>query len=228
MIPSPDDFTAGPADARTHRLIPSRFPPVAAFEDVARPEDLDALFELEGWTNDRIAGPRLRQIDPSERVWGRPNASVVMAAFLHGSPTGLRFSGPELGAWYASDDVTTCVLEVATALRREIALSALTRKVETYRDYTAALGGEYADVRGHAPFHDPSPGSYPVPQAFGRAVRDLGPGGALCGIRYESVRRPGHDNWVCFRPPAVGDVVQAGHLEIDVPPEGKIAVRRLG
>ena len=36
------------------RLIPSRYPVAGLLDRVADPADLDALFELEGWTNDRI------------------------------------------------------------------------------------------------------------------------------------------------------------------------------
>lgn len=226
--PDPAAFPVAGAPPVTTRLIPSRFPPVPAFEDAASPDDLDALFELEGWTNDRLSAPRLAQLSRDEWVFGRPNASVVMAAFLHGSPAGLRFSGPELGAWYASTAPATAVLEIANGLRAEIARSALPRITQTCRRYAARLAGGYADVFGAAPeFHDPDPARYPVPQAFGRRVRDEGPELGLSGIRYESVRRPGHANWVCFRPPDVQDVIQAEHLEIDVPETGKVVVRRL-
>ena len=214
------------APGGTTRLIPSRFPPVQAFEDVSTADDMDAVFELEGWTNDRIAAPRLSRLDRADWVYGRPNASVVMAAFLHGSPTGMRFSGPELGAWYASTELMTSVLEVANGMRKEIALSAIRRLTATYRQYLADLGGRYVDITGqHPEFHDPDDASYPVPQAFGRRVRDEGEG--LAGLRYDSVRRPGHDNWVCFRPTEVREVTQAGHFEIDVPATGKVAVRTL-
>lgn len=226
--PDPAGFPATPAPAETSRLIPSRFPPVAAFEGAASAEDLDAVFELEGWTNDRLSAPRLAQLAREEWVYGRPNASVVMAAFLHGSPSGLRFSGPELGAWYASTDATTAVLEVANGLRAEIARSALPRITQVFRRYAARLAGDYADIRGRAPdCHDPDPARYAAGQALGRRVRDEGPALGLSGIRYDSVRRPGHDNWVCFRPRDVRDVTQAEHLEIDVPAAGKVVVRRL-
>ena len=86
------------APDRTHRLIPSRFPPINTFETVSRPEDLERVLELEGWTNDRLVASRLKRLLASEWVYGRTNASVVMAAFLHGSPQGTRFAGPELGA----------------------------------------------------------------------------------------------------------------------------------
>ncbi|MHA6346433.1 hypothetical protein [Roseivivax sp. CAU 1761] len=56
------DLSAEPrcrAPAETIRLFPSRFPPINAFEDVASAEDLEAVMELEGWTNNCLAGPRL-------------------------------------------------------------------------------------------------------------------------------------------------------------------------
>ncbi|HEV3395499.1 MAG TPA: hypothetical protein VG100_05105, partial [Xanthobacteraceae bacterium] len=39
----------------THRLIPSRYPPVGIFDAIAAPEDLEVVLELEGWTNDRVS-----------------------------------------------------------------------------------------------------------------------------------------------------------------------------
>ena len=75
---------------------------MSAFEAVGKAEDLAAVMELEGWTNDRLVAHRLRRLDPAEWVFGRSNASVVMAAFLHGGVEGSRFASPDLGAWYAA------------------------------------------------------------------------------------------------------------------------------
>jgi hypothetical protein len=44
--------------------------------------------ELEGWTNDRLVPERLARLNKSEWVYGIPNASVVMASFLHGGAHG--------------------------------------------------------------------------------------------------------------------------------------------
>ena len=209
----------------TSRLIPSRFPPVGTFDSVTSADDLHAVMELEGWTNDRLVMPRLKRLAKHDWVFGRPNASVVMAAFLHGSPNGLRFSGPELGAWYASTEIETAILEVANGLRKEIALSALTEMRQTYRRYLTDLGGPYVDIVGtHPECHDPNVATYPVAQTFGATVRDAPD---LAGIRYESVRRSGHDNWVCFRPLLVGNVRQADHVRLEVQMTGKVVVRRL-
>ncbi len=219
------DYDVAHPPAGTTRLIPSRFPPVPAFDAVTTPHDLDAVMALEGWTNDRLVSPRVARLPRTEWVYGRPNASVVMAAFLHGSPAGLRFSDAVLGAWYASTDLNTALLEVANGLRKEIMLSALTQKSENYRQYKARLSGAYVDIFGvHPEFHDTDDTTYPAPQAFGQRVRDEA---TRVGIRYESVRHPGHENWVCFRPSRVLDVVQADHFKIEVPRTGRVVVRRL-
>jgi len=223
MIMSDYDVVSAPAG--TTRLIPSRFPPIPAFDAVTAADDLAAVMGLEGWTNDRLVSPRLARLPRAEWVYGRPNASVIMAAFLHGSPGGLRFSDSSLGAWYGSTRLNTALLEVANGLRKEIALSALTGKSETYRQYISDLAGDYVDIFGaHPDYHDPDDASYPVAQTFGRRVRV---DSTHAGIRYESVRHPGHENWVCFRPSLVLNVTQAGHYRIEVPRSGRVVVRQL-
>ncbi len=107
-----DDLPEAEAFRPAFRLIPSRFPPIGAFDTVATPADLAAVMELEGWTNDRLVLHRLRRLPEAEWVFGRANASVIMAAYLHASPVGGRFNGPELGAWYASAALKTAVAEV--------------------------------------------------------------------------------------------------------------------
>lgn len=224
---SPDEVQRLPTCAapdRTHRLIPSRFPPVQTFDNVASPQDLEAVLELEGWTNDRLVQTRLKRLPRADWVYGRPNASIVMAAFLHGSPTGLRFTGPHLGAWYAASGFTTALLEVVNGLRREIAQSALTEKAEEYREYTARLAGDFVDLRGGYPqYRDPDPASYTASQHFGESVR----AGPRAGLAYDSVRDPAGTNWVSFRPRLILDILQARHCRATVRPSGKVIVEML-
>src|SRR5881409_975057 len=72
---------------RTCRLIATRYPSAGLFDRVARPADLDAVLELEAWTNDRISNELglLQMIPRDEWVFG-PMGSVVMAAFCHPRP----------------------------------------------------------------------------------------------------------------------------------------------
>ncbi|WP_309642995.1 RES family NAD+ phosphorylase, partial [Phenylobacterium sp.] len=130
------------------RLIPSRFPPIGLFDTVATAADLAAVMELAGWTNDRLVAERLARLPAAEWVFGRPNASVVMAAFLHVAPGGMRFNGPDLGAWYAAAGLTTAVVEVGHHLRREARATGAARLSRQVRTYSARLTGDYLDIRG--------------------------------------------------------------------------------
>ena len=80
--------------------------------------------------------------------YGTANASIVMAAFLHVAPGGMQFNGPELGAWYAADDIRTAAAEVGHHLRRETVARSVTTMTRTYRAYAATLLGDYLDIRG--------------------------------------------------------------------------------
>jgi len=111
-----DAYAAAPQPS--YRLIPSKFPPVGLFDTVATAADLEAVMELAGWTNDRLVAERIDRLPRDEWVYGVPNASVVMAAFLHVAPGGMRFNGPDLGAWYAAGDIRTAAAEVGHHLRR--------------------------------------------------------------------------------------------------------------
>ena len=55
------------------RLIASRYPTAGLFDRVASSADVDAIIELEGWTNDRITGELgiLSAVPRDEWVVGR-------------------------------------------------------------------------------------------------------------------------------------------------------------
>lgn len=229
MTVDPDDYPRAHCTTRTHRLIPSRFPPIAAFEDVANPEDLDAVMALEGWTNDRLVAHRLARLPEAERIYGVPNASVILAAFLHADAVkGGRFSSVDLGAWYSAETIETAFAEVVTGLRAEIAASALTQKTEEYREYRATLLEPHVDIRraNSAPreprLYDPH--SYSVSQPFGETVRTRG----LAGIAYDSVRDSNGTNWATLRPSCVFDVDQVRHFRATVRATGRVIVETLG
>lgn len=218
--------TFSPAPHPTHRLIPSRFPPIGLFDTVATPADLAAVMELAGWTNDRLVAERIARLPEREWVYGKPNSSIVMASFLHVASGGLRFNGPELGAWYASAEIATAAAEVGHHLRREAVARHVTGLARTYRAYSARLMGDYLDLRGSQGERPEiyAPNSYAASQALGESVRASG--GA--GILYDSVRRRGGINVVAHRPRNILDVAQTDHLEIRVSAAARrIELRRL-
>ena len=211
---------------RTLRLIPSRFPPIGLFDTVATAADLEAVMELSGWTNDRLVADRLARLPRDEWILGRPNASVIMASFLHVAPGGMRFNGPDLGAWYAATSLTTAVAEVGHHLRREAVATGVVSMARQYRAYSARLAGDYLDIRGQqatrADVYDPV--SYGAGQALGETIRAAGGAGVL----YDSLRYRGGVNVAAHRPRNVTDVVQAEHFEIVVAAgTSRIEARRL-
>jgi hypothetical protein len=210
----------------SHRLIPSQFPPIGLFDTVATASDLEAVMDLAGWTNDRLLVERIRRLPEHEWVFGRANASIVMAAFLHVAPAGMRFNGPELGAWYAAAEIKTAIAEVGHHLRREAVARKAPAMQRIYRAYSASLNGAYVDIRGLQTERPElyKPDSYVASQAFGEAVRASG--GA--GIVYDSVRLSGGVNVAAYRPTNVLDVAQTDHFEIFVlAAERRMAVHKL-
>jgi RES domain len=219
-----DAFAPSPLPA--HRLIPSQFPPLGLFDTVATAADLAAVMELVGWTNDRLVADRIVRLPQTEWVYGVPNASIVMAAFLHVAPGGMRFNGPELGAWYAADDIRTAAAEVGHHLRRETVARDVTTMTRTYRAYAATLSGDYLDIRGQQTRRPDVYASdrYDASQKFGEEVRASGGAGLL----YDSLRRRTSVNVVAHRPRNITDVVQTDHFEIAVQATSRmIDVRKL-
>jgi len=202
----------GPAPQPAHRLIPSQFPPIGLFDTVATAADLSAVMELVGWTNDRLVADRIDRLPQGEWVYGVPNASIVMAAFLHVAPGGMRFNGPELGAWYAADDIRTAAAEVGHHLRRETVARNVAAMSRTYRAYAATLLGDYLDIRGQQVTRSDVYASerYDASQKLGEEVRASG--GA--GLIYNSRRRQTGVNVVAHRPRNIIDIVQTDHFEI--------------
>jgi hypothetical protein len=207
-------------------LIPSHFPPIGLFDTVATTADLAAVMDLVGWTNDRLVVDRISRLPQTEWVYGIPNASIVMAAFLHVAPGGMRFNGPELGAWYAADDIRTAAAEVGHHLRRETVACNATAMTRTYRAYAATLLGDYLDIRGQQTTHADVYASdrYDASQKLGEEVRASGGAGLL----YDSLRRRTGSNVVAHRPRIIVDIVQTDHFEITVlATSRRIDVRKL-
>jgi RES domain len=170
-----------PSPQPAHRLIPSQFPPLGLFDTVATAADLAAVMELVGWTNDRLVADRIARLPQTEWVYGVPNASIVMAAFLHVAPGGMRFNGADLGAWYAAHDIRTAAAEVGHHLRRETVARNIAAMTRTYRAYAATLLGDYLDIRGQQTKRPDVYASdrYDASQKFGEEVRTSGGAGLL-------------------------------------------------
>jgi hypothetical protein len=194
------------------RIVPSRFPPIQLFERVADPRDLEAVFEVESMTNDRIRDEvgNLGLVTPKDRVSGE-GSSPIMAAFTHLNPEGSRFSdGKTFGAFYAGHDLGTAVTE--TKYHRERFMRATHQgKVELdMRAYVTDLDGNLHDIRGMrdamADIYDPD--DYSAGQHLARTLRTEN----SWGIVYESVRHASGQCVAILRPKALSNCRQERHL----------------
>jgi hypothetical protein len=198
---------------RACRLIPTRYPSVGPFDRVASADDLEAIIELEAWTNDRLSNELglLHTIPREEWVTGRPMASVIMAAFCHPRPGGGRFSDDRRGSWYAARTVDTALAESVYHRSAEIAEVGHFETRMQLRLYHADFSAAFHDVRagGRAFAGVSDPHSYERSQALARRLLD----GGSNGVVYRSVRDEDGECLACFRPALVLNVRVAAHYE---------------
>ncbi len=190
-----------------YRIIPTRFPPVNFFERYTPPELMDAAFEIESMTNERLRQQvgDLQQVNVEDRISG-PGASIVMAAFTHiGNPS--RFTNGDFGIYYAACELETAIHE--TVFHRERFLGATQQapcEVEM-RVHKGTVLKPMIDVcsAGYTQLLNPDPNQYTASQQFGKTIRATG----AWGILYPSVRNHGGKCIAVFRPPAVSMPVQS-------------------
>jgi hypothetical protein len=195
-----------PDGGQLHRLVASHFPPIALFETVSDPADLEIAYAIEAMTNDRLKDDvgDLLLVPAQDRIAG-PGATPVMAAFTHIGQSS-RFTAGGYGVYYGSPDVDTAVAE--TVYHREQFLGA-THEPDTeltMRQYINEVALPLHDVRQCDELHDPS--SYAVSQSFAKVLRDKG----SHGLVYRSVRHEGGECVAAFRPTALTPVIQGKHF----------------
>ncbi len=213
MLPHASDISQDD----THRLIPSRH--IAKDRSVLTrltddTDDLNALFELEGATNDRLLGEAglLPGITVRELLFGLSYSHIVNAAYTHASPFGSRFNGSDRGAWYAAFLRETSEREVAYHKMKELQeIKWQEKEVFTYVDFLADFRGKFHDIRKDPNFKDCSdPNSYRASQQLARDLLEIG----SAGIVYPSVRHQGGTCIVCFRPALVNNVRKGAEVSI--------------
>lgn len=227
-----------------HRLVPSRHLRRGDSVLVAIADDdphLQAIFELDAATNDRVLAERqsLPGIGLEELVSAVPHAAVVNAAFCHANPLGGRFSGPDRGAWHAAFELATSQAEVAFHKSIELAEIGRFEDSVTYDDYLADFSASFHDLRPAAPGARGARGGAARARAF-RACLDpdsyvesqtlaerLLEAGSL-GVVYPSVRHAGGTCLACFRPALVTNVRRAKTYRFtwDGTPEPVVAPER--
>lgn len=194
-----------------YRIIPSRFPPIDLFEEVADPADLEAVFEIEAMTNDRLRDEvgNLQLVPVEDRVAG-PGTSAIMAAFTHLNPFGSRFTDGSFGVFYASLALETAIAE--TSYHRAQFMEATDEPAQELdmRVYAVDLDATLHDLRGmresHPDYYHPT--NYGPAQGLAGELRDAGSD----GIVYQSVRHEGGQCAAVFRPRLLSNCRQERHI----------------
>jgi hypothetical protein len=190
-----------------YRLIPSKYPPIRLFEDVADPDEFAAIHKVQALTN-----PRLRQsvgdlslVELGEMQLGVPGAGYIMAAFTHVNPRGSRFSDGSYGVYYCARATATAIAETVHHLRLFFAATREPAQGLAMRCLRGVFSAALRDVSGHrAALH---PDDYRESQRIGRALRQAGEDGLV----YPSVRHPGGLCYALLRPRCLSRVVQTAH-----------------
>ena len=206
----------------SHRLVPSRFPPVGLFDRVADAKDLEAVFALEAMTNDRLreeAGD-LSLVPAKDHVAG-PGTTPIMAAFTHLNPEGSRFSDGSYGVYYCARMLETALAEVRYHQERFLRRTNEGPLRLELRLYSSNLDAKLTDVRKFPEFHIPD--NYGPGQRLGRGWRAAGKDGVL----YRSVRHEGGLCAAVFRPPVLGACKQSSHYAFHFDGVGIVAIDEL-
>lgn len=195
---------------KAYRVIRSIYPPVDLFEDIADPEDWEALASAESKTNPRIREHigRLDLVPPERRVGG-PGASYLMAPFVHVSTDRPgRFTDGTYGVYSVGDREEVAIREVAHLHGVAMANSGETPGwTSQFRMLVNQLDLDLHDARSYGRYHHPN--DYTASRDLGRSLRAEGAN----GIVYRSVRCPGGECAAIFWPDLVNVPVQADHFD---------------
>jgi len=196
---------------RCYRLIPSQFPPINLFEDVASADEFEALFAVQMLTNPRIQDEiGLIELVPKEqRLYAVPGCGYVMAAFTHINPDGSRFSNGDYGIYYAADSLQTAIAE--TKYHKELFLGYTEEPAQELpmRSLIAEFSADLLDLKSLHKLTDPiySLSDYSVSQRLGAEVKE----NQEDGLVYYSVRDNGC-NFALFKPNSIHTCQQGSHF----------------
>ncbi|MDX1755574.1 MAG: RES family NAD+ phosphorylase [Marinobacter sp.] len=198
------------------RLVNSKFPPIALFDDVADAEDFEALYQLQAMTNPRLRSEvgDLNLIPREEIPFGIAGCAYATAPFTHVNPDGGRFNDGQYGVLYMADSFATAIAEVAYHQTRYWqGVHGLQYDRFVFRGLVCRFGTEGVKDACSLPMTDPiyDRTSYAASRECGRSLRKLG----VTGIQFLSVRRAeaGAICWGLFTPKQVYRIHQSCHYE---------------
>ncbi|CAM2785388.1 RES family NAD+ phosphorylase [Legionella worsleiensis] len=196
---------------RCYRIIPSQFPPIHLFEDVADPEEFEALFAVQMLTNPRIQEEigLLERVPADQRLYGVPGCGYVMAAFTHINPDGSRFSNGDYGIYYAADSLSTAIAETVYHKEQFLSYTKEPPQELAMRSLIAEFSADLFNLTLLNKTDNPlySPVDYSQSQVFGSQIKEH----REDGIVYHSIRSDG-TNFALFKPSSIHHCQQGAHF----------------
>jgi len=200
---------------QAYRLVNSKYPPIALFDDVADADEFEVLYQLQALTNPRLHNEvgRLELIARDQIPFGIPGCSYAIAPFTHVNPAGSRFSDGSFGVLYLADSMDTALAEVR---HHQSLYWSNVRSLNYERFVFRGLSCSFADAAmkdaASIALTDPvyAPDDYTHSRQLGRSIKEAG----CPGIRYNSVRMQGSHCWALMTPRPVASIVQTAHYEM--------------
>lgn len=200
---------------QAYRLVNSKFPPIALFDDVADADEFDVLYQIQALTNPRLQNElgRLELIPRAQIPFGIPGCSYATAPFTHVNPAGSRFSDGSFGVLYLAATMETALAEVQHHQNQYWSkVQNLNYERFVFRGLSCTFVDEAMRDAASVPMNDPvyDPVDYTHSHRLGKAVKDAG----CPGLRYNSVRLQGNYCWALMTPRSVSSVIQTAHYEM--------------
>jgi hypothetical protein len=200
---------------QAYRLINSKFPPIALFDDVADADEFDVLYQIQALTNPRLQNEvgRLELIPRAEIPFGIPGCSYATAPFTHINPAGSRFSDGSFGVLYLAASMETALAEVQHHQNQYWSkVQNLNYERFVFRGLSCTFVDETMKDAVPIAMSDPiyDPVDYTHSHRLGKAIKDAG----WLGLRYNSVRMHGNYCWALMTPRPISSVTQTAHYEM--------------
>ena len=200
---------------QAYRLVNSKFPPIALFDDVADAADFEAIYQLQAMTNPRLQNElgRLELIPRDQIPFGIPGCSYATAPFTHVNPAGSRFSNGSFGVLYLADKMDTAIAEVRHHQDRYWSnVPDLNYERFVFRGLTCRFTD--AGMRDATVVPPSAPIYAPDDYTHSHLLGDEAKRAACPGLRYNSVRFSGSVCWALMTPQPVTSIIQAAHFEM--------------
>lgn len=200
---------------RAYRLVNSKFPPIALFDDVADADEFEALYQIQALTNPRLQNEvgRIELIPRTEIPFGIPGCSYATAPFTHVNPEGSRFSDGSFGALYLAATMETALAEVHHHQNKYWSkVHGLNYERFVFRGLSCSFIDDSMKDATSIPTDDSiyDHDDYAHSHSLGKTVKDTG----CTGLRYNSVRLQGNYCWALMTPKPVTSIVQSAHYEM--------------